>query len=179
MQQNRAKSFFPAALLLACISIDAVHAADPLDEIRTCAKVVNSDARLACYDSLGEQVLAGDRTVSKPAPKTVVQAEPAEQPTAASTTPSLPDSIGGGEFEEQPKKTKAKTSNQGLITSCKKGPDSKWYFYFDNGQVWKQTNSDKLYFRSCEFVATITRDAFGFKMQIEGKKRKIRVSRKK
>lgn len=140
--------------------------------------MADRDARLTCYDNLGEQVLASDQAAGNPAPKTEVQAEPAKQPAVASTTPSLPETIGGGAFEE-PKKKETISSSQGLITSCKKGPDKKWYFYFDNGQVWKQTNSDRHYFKTCEFVATITRDTFGYKMQIEGKKRKIRVSRKK
>jgi len=85
--------------------------------------------------------------------------------------------LGGKKFEK--KTDSADQQNQGLITSCKKVPDNKSYFYFANGQVWKQVGDRRLSFEECNFVATIREDLFGFKIDVEGYKEQFLVSHRK
>ncbi|MDH3616314.1 MAG: hypothetical protein OEQ90_07560 [Gammaproteobacteria bacterium] len=185
-------------LWLAGLSISIAHAADPVEALRICAKMTDSDARLACYDELGQRVLEGESADEQTPPETVAEAaaaatstataatqpalatEPAEttEPTGAATdVPSLPDHLGGTSFERESEK--GQFEHRGLVTSCKKGADDRWYFFFENGQVWKQANKSNRRFKECHYFVTVTRDGFGYKMQVDGETAKIRVARKR
>ena len=65
------------------------------------------------------------------------------------------------------------------VTRCEEAHDGKYFFFFDNGQVWKQVKTDRERYRDCSFTVTVTRDWFGYKMQREGEQRRIRISRVK
>lgn len=158
----------------AIVSLDTAVSADSdslKDEITTCAHIKISDARFACYEVLGKRVL--DDAPGIGAEQTVAVREPA----AATTPDGLPDDLGGGEFA---KSTAAESErSQGHIQSCEKGIDGRWYFQFENGQVWKQSNSDKRKFRNCDIDATISKDKFGYILEIDGDTRKSRVQRRR
>ena len=66
---------------------------------------------------------------------------------------------------------------RGKVTKCQQDVNDKWYFYFDNGQVWKQRSNSRLRFPDCDFWVTITEDTFGYKMTIEGEDKQIRIGR--
>ena len=66
---------------------------------------------------------------------------------------------------------------EGRVVECKKDSANKYYFYFDNGQVWKQRANARIPPGKCDFNVTITEDTFGYKMQIEGETKKIRIGR--
>ena len=169
--------------------------ADLMEKLKACARTVDDVARMACYDDLGRQALAeeaDDAEIDNAAATPVAEIPAADAPqvadipAAAATVPvaagaqvtdteSLPDILGGKDFEEE--SDTAEQGSRGLITSCKKGPDKRWYFFFDNGQAWKQVENRRLSFDDCNFYATVTQDVFGYKMQIDGEKRKIRISR--
>ncbi len=146
-------------------SSGVAQSADTVEEIRACAGMADQSARLACYDNLGERVLREDPAAIEPPHEEDVQPEPVTE-TATIVEP-LPDDLG-----------KAKTVQYGgLITSCKKSGSGTWYFFFDNGQVWKDVDSRRLRFKECNFSATITKDAFGYKMRIDEVDKTIRVRR--
>ena len=63
------------------------------------------------------------------------------------------------------------------VTDCRKDVSGKYFFVFENGQVWKQRDSSRLHFRDCAFEVTISKDFFGYKMQIEGDDRETRIGR--
>lgn len=138
---------------------------DTIEEIKVCARMADQDARLSCFDKLGESVLGEEATDTKPTQEEKVQPEAAGESEAI--VMPLPDELGG------PKNVKY----VGLITSCKKGHYGDWYFIFDNEQVWKDVNNRNLRFKECHFNATISKYAFGYKMRIEGSDRTIRVTR--
>lgn len=165
-------------LYLAFSTVSSAQSANPVDALTACAMTADRDSRIACYEALGKRVLEAEAaTVStdstRPEPVAAAMA-PVE---AVSSTPVLKDDLGGEKFEKKADSEEEK--NKGLVTSCKKGPDKKWYFYFDNGQIWKQIDNDRLSLKDCRFLATIAKDMFGYKMQIEGRSGKIRISRKK
>ena len=175
MQSCRTIPVFVLILSLACIPGTTAHATDAVEGLRLCAKMSDRDARLACYDDLGKRLLGEASTDDMSSANEDIQAEVSEAETVAAVTPSLPDDLGGADFEKQA--GTEPPENKGRVTSCKKGGDNRWYFFFDNEQVWKESNTGRNRFKDCNFVATITRDGFGYKMQQEGKTRTIRVKR--
>jgi len=158
---------FPALLGLGLLAGGPAWSAEPIADIRACAAVTDADARLACFDELAERVQHEELAVD-PAP-----AVAAEEPEEA----SLPEYLGGADFEEQ--SDDFVTHHQGTVTGCQQGRDGRWYFIFSNGQVWRQSNVERRRFKECNFLATISRDGFGYKMAIEvqGKQETIRVAR--
>lgn len=135
---------------------------NPVEQLKDCARMSDRDARIACYEQLGSRVL---------------DAEHSDRSSTAEGNPNtstLPDALGRAGHEKQ----QEEVQNTGLITSCKKGYDKQWYFYFDNGQVWKQVDNRPIRLKNCDFAATITRDSMGYRMQVPDKNRKIRIKRK-
>lgn len=65
----------------------------------------------------------------------------------------------------------------GTVVDCRKDEFGDTYYYFDNGQVWKQKTDSRTSFEDCNFDVTISKDFFGYKMQRVGEKRRIRISR--
>jgi hypothetical protein len=160
---------FPVLLALGLMAGGPVWSAEPIAEIKACAEVTEAGARLACFDELAARVRHAEPAVDTTS--SVAVEEPGEA--------SLPEHLGGAEFEEQA--DNFETHHQGLITECQKGRDGRWYFRFSNGQVWKQSNLERRRFKECSFLATISRDGFGYKMAIDvqGQQKTIRVSRVK
>ena len=155
-----------AILVIATFTSSGV--AQPLDtveELKVCARMADQNARLACFDKLGESVLREESADNKPTQEEKIQPEAATETTTI--VEPLPDDLGSSKT----------TQYLGLITACKRGQYGDWYFTFDNGQVWKEINGRNLRFKECNFYATITKDAFGYKMRIEGEKGTIRVRR--
>lgn len=173
MKSRRTVPVFVFILCHTCIPAGDAHAADAVDALRACATVTDRDARLSCYDDLSERLLGEKSAAQTSSPNNDNQAKVAETVTTAAVPPSLPDDLGGTVFE----KKSGAPQNKGRVTSCKKGADNRWYFFFDNEQVWKESNTGRYRFKDCNFVATISRDGFGYRMQQEGETRKIRVSR--
>ena len=166
------------ALGLACVSASFAQSADYIDELKTCAKVSDRDARFTCYENLGNRALEDESAAKKSTTKMTAQPETAALPAAAETATSkatLPDDKGSS--LQMP--TQSKEQYSGLITSCKRNADGDWYFYFDNGQVWKQVDRNRLDLRECNFIVTITRGGFGYVMHLDSGKQKVRVSRRR
>ena len=137
-----------------------VHAQDSSDMAR-CAELENADARLACYDE------AIGRSTSTP-----------PNPEGAEKEPKpLTEEVGQDQLDSKDKPDQEPEAFAGRVTDCRQNADGRWYFYFANGQVWKESNSGRQRFTDCDFEATITKDAFGYKMQIDGEGKKIRIGR--
>ena len=179
-----------ASCLLFGLIITSVSVAQPVvsvEALRACAQLADPGARLACYDNLGERVLAGDASDEASAPEKAVAASdgrpakeaPVAAPSAAPTATGspAPASVGRSTDSSFGKKTAEQVSFNGVVTSCKKGHYGNWFFIFEGGQVWQEVNMRNRRFKNCNFKATITKDMFGYKMQIEGQDKSIRVRR--
>lgn len=153
--------------------------------VRACAAVTSESERLDCFDVLATAI-AGERSLPVDAAAASAAGELAGSPAApaapgaanapaaaAATPPPLTDDVGKplADGEE---------SYAATVIRCEKSDaTNRWYFYFDNGQVWRQSNTGRLHFRECAFDVTVTRDAFGFKMKIPSENETIRVQRAK
>lgn len=137
-----------------------------VDELLSCAGIVDTQQRLACYDALSSNLKGANEQAA-------TAASPEDQDTAVAA--AMPDSIGGGAFspEEQ------QTSYRGRVTSCKKSADRRWFYIFENGQVWKQVDRRKRRHKTCDFQVTLSKDNFGYTMMIDNQDAKIRVDRRR
>lgn len=153
MKKRSATLIASSLLAFTCMYAGYAHSADPVEQLKACSQIADSDARLACYDELG---------------KKITDEEPSQKPVLA-------DDLGGADFEE--KSDTPKEQDKGVVTSCEKGSNKRWYFYFESGQVWKEVNTGRHRFKDCNFIATIARDGFGYKMSVDGTKKRIRVTR--
>lgn len=155
-------------LIMVFAPAGSAKSADPIEDLKACARVTDRDVRLACFDMLGQRVLGEESAFTEPAQEEVVQPEAVALEPATNAEP-LPDDLG----VSGPKPTEY----GGTVTSCKKGHFGDWYFIFDNGQVWKEVNRRNRRFKECNFEVTITKDAFGYKMQIDALDKSVRVKR--
>jgi hypothetical protein len=157
-------------LFIATIFYHASFAADnPLDQFTACAKIASDSKRLICFDSAAKSL--SSRTDTPAASEVVTSPQISETPTA------LPDDLGGGEFSSG--KKAEEVGYRGHVTSCKKSADRRWFYIFENGQVWKQVDRRKRRHKKCDFHVTLIEDTFGYTMTIDGQDSKIRVDRRR
>lgn len=152
---------FAGILALAFAGWAMAEMADPLDELKRCARTENRDERIACYEALGQHVLEQEVSAAPAAP------EPAPAPAAQA---GMPDDLGKASEAkaEKKKKKEAPLLGAGRVNRCRLSRDDLWHFYFDNGQVWRQSGDARYRFEDCDFDVTITKDFFGYKMKIDG-----------
>ena len=154
-------------------SSGVAQSVDPVEELKVCAKMTDRDARFACFDDLGERVLREDSADKKPTQGNGAQPE-AVMATATNAQSPVDDT---GQSTLADNQTSTSIQYGGLMTSCQKGRYGDWFFIFDNGQVWKSLNKRNLRFNDCNLNATITKDRFGYDMQIDGVEKTVRVRR--
>ncbi len=142
-------------------------ALDALEELRSCARISADGDRISCFEELGKRALETDAEPLSPPAASVASAAPV----------AMPDDLGGEEFVK--KKEENPVEGRGRVMKCTQAVDKKWFYHFENGQVWKQVDSRRRRHRECDFDVTIVKDGFGYKMQIDGEKGKIRISRKR
>lgn len=133
--------------------------------VRACAAVSDETERLTCFDALAA-------AIAEEVPGAAAAAAPA---AASAAPPPLTDDVGKpstGEPDEAPE------SYTATVARCEKNnATNRWYFYFENGQVWRQSNTGRLHLRDCALEVTLQRDLFGFKMAIPSEDKTVRVSR--
>lgn len=141
------------------------EAKDAIDELKDCARTEDDQSRAACYEELGSRILGSDSEMSVESGAPEPDAPPEQ----------MSEDIGGDVFEKQSEDYVE--SSRGLILSCRQAADKKWLFTFENGQVWKQSDGRRYRYKECNYYVTITKDTFGYKMQVDGEKAKVRIRR--
>lgn len=158
------------------------------EKLDRCRDLTNAMARLGCYDRIGEP-----RAASQPAPKNHVDTETgldaapdSELVRDDSASPAPKASEGAFEDTEYgeltdniglPKSADAYKPISVTIANCGKTNNRKWYFYFDNGQVWQYIGARSLRYRRCNTPAILEEDTLGFVLHMEGDTARLRVKR--
>ncbi len=138
---------FHFVLMLTVLSFPALGIAND------CRSIDNDKERLACYDERDAKSAAS-------APERVVD---------------IDDTIGRETVDEA--KSEQPAIVRGHVSRCRKTERHRYLFYFDNGQIWQQKDNVRLGWENCDFDVSIVRDFFGYKMQPDGEKRRVRISR--
>ena len=164
------------ATIILCMPI--VVFAQLTDELRDCSAITDSAARLECYDNLGERAGTVEAPPEKDvSPKKDVPPEKKEVVSEDAGVQRLSDETGRETLERADREADEEVAMRGTVTSCSKDSVGKYYYHFQNGQVWKRVSSGRINVRDCNFEVTIMRDNFGYKMQRDGEKRRHRISR--
>lgn len=172
-----------AGIALLCTAVAQGQVDDnPPGDLEECRQITEPLERLACYDDIGR----AENRAEAPAPAAESQAAPATQDGGAAAAHETAGS------EDQPAEFAVLTDEVGLeqpadeykpirvtIDSCGQANDRRFYFHFDNGQVWKYLGSKKLRYRSCATSAKLVEDGFGYTLQMDGDTAKHRVQRVK
>jgi hypothetical protein len=137
-----------------------------IEDLNRCRSISNDDARLVCFDDIGKAPLnAAPQDIPSSPPEAEV-ADPVEYRV-------LSDDVGLVESEAD------SIAFLATISDCVLAPNYQFYFYFDNGQVWRYLGNKKLRYRECNLAAKITEDRMGYSMQIDGETRSLRIERVK
>ena len=176
MKNNTIKSLCALSLCMAAIPANGQQGSTS-SALNKCAAIEDDGARLVCYDALAEVLVTDSSQLEPPSDAPYVAASAGAVAAVDGPVP-LTDDVGKErvdpvEDEEQPRFA-------ATVTSCRKNPQSGQYvFYFENDQVWKQSNYRALSLRNCEFDVEISKNAFGYEMYIPSKDRTVRISRLK
>lgn len=128
-----------------------IAAAQEQGQLEACARLEDPQARLNCYDEASRR------------PQT--------------PTPSSPPATANDDEQSRLDDDKEGEPLRLTLTDCREGPTGKWYFYFEDGQVWQQKDNDRFSMKHCNGVVTIRKDFFGYKLEFSGTENKIRAGR--
>lgn len=135
-------------------------------DLSQCVNIGDDKARLACFDKLAASISSVESN-----------SEPNNVETAQKKVTELPSSAGGANFEEAAGKTRENYSAQ--VVKCTQASNGRWFYYFDNKQIWKQVDSRKRRHKQCDFKVTVSKDGFGYYMRIDESNSKIRIRRQR
>lgn len=151
----RASWLLIAALTVSGLAPTVTAADQETGDIRRCVTIDDATQRLSCYDAAAGRSAPGD---TPPPDKTL-------------------DDLGAETLPTSARKREDEVMVRATVTGCEKDPGNKYVFFFENGQIWKQSGSKRLYLKECNFDVTITRDFFGYRMLRDGDKGRIRIAR--
>lgn len=149
--------------LVGLLALPGAVNAHQKEQLAECRALEDDVERLACYD----RVVSG----------TDASPEVAATSAAGSSTVPLDDEIGKESLGFGAQGNEDKPVVLGRVVDCEGDSRSKYLFYFDNGQVWKQTTSARIRWKDCDFEVNIEKDAFGYKMNRVGEKKTVRILR--
>jgi len=170
-----------AAALVAFATSFAIADNDIVAGLGTCKAIEDESERLTCYDQLATSTAPVITRAAEAAPLPEAAPSPGATPSPDATTPAAPlpltDDVAKARIEGQESE---RPEYAAVVTRCEDAKrEHRKFFAMENGQVWKQANTGRMSFRdkSCKFDVTLSKDAFGWVMEIPSEKRKIRVKR--
>lgn len=140
--------------------------------LSACSRIVDDTDRLACFD---EAMVTLQGTEYRAEELPTDPAADAEVETQEYMP--LTDDIGRETVDQSDDTDSLDVEVRGRVVRCETDVYGKYYFYFDNGQVWKQNDGRRLTLTECDYEVAISKDFFGYKMQPVGQRRKLRISR--
>jgi len=151
-------------------TISSAQPAIPAADLARCAAIATDAVRLACFDALAHELGPEgnlERAASEPADEALATAMPEAENEDAFGAELIGDSRTRGPDEIQSRLIGEFTGWRGNAV-----------FRLENGQVWRQADSDRLAYAADSPLVTIRRGAFGtYRLTVEGLNRSTRVRR--
>jgi hypothetical protein len=180
MASNNLRYFSGAVALLLTVQGHTANDCVATEEIERCRTIADVVDRLDCYDRIGRPETApthaleapGD-SIPEPVPMDQDSQDPESPVVAAEDTEygELTDDVG------LPKSADDYKPIPVTVVRCGQSNNRKWYFYFDNGQVWQYLGVRALRYRDCNTPGVLIEDGMGFALQMDADKAKLRVKR--
>ena len=127
---SKARLSCTASLFVMCAPVLVL--AQSSEDLSRCGSIEDDAKRVACYDEIsGRQSTAKDVTMEA-APSSSAPAAAESEEYAPLTADVGAESLDGADKDKPVR---------GHVTSCRKDSFNDYFFYFDNGQVWKQRNA--------------------------------------
>ncbi|WDE05476.1 hypothetical protein SG34_000560 [Thalassomonas viridans] len=153
--------------------VPATRAADLRTELRTCAASKDSLSRLACYDKLAQQSrLAGEDAGMPVKPR---QKTAADNKTATAAGGNQADNFGKAHLQAV-----AEVENGSMFSVIDKVQElhyGKLALTLTNGQVWHQTDNNKLLLEAGDKVELMEGMLSAIYLRKDGLNKRIRVKR--
>lgn len=147
-----------------------------------CASILNAAERLFCFDSLaaGNEVQMPEKPAATTS--TARSVDSGEAPVAATRPAMQPASEPARDESNFGRELQQAREGPESVSSRYDGTFSGWtgdtVFQLENGQVWKQSESDRLSVKMERPMITIRRGWFGaYYLKVEGANKQIRVKR--
>jgi len=146
-------------LLLAGVMTVSSVAADDDTALARCVSIDDAGQRLACYDEIAGRVTTADESTAAPAP--------------------IPEDYGAEQLSQDNPDSKVEKPVLVKVTSCRRDVRRKYYFYLENGQVWRQARSGSYRHRTLTnpTVTLVPKALNTWSLEIEGLNRTVRVKR--
>lgn len=151
----------------------AQEAARPelLNRLTACRALADSTARLSCYDGAVEALDAAERE-GEVVVVDRAQVRESRRALFGFDLPSLP-AFGRVEGAED-----TVSSVETTLTRATRGGDGKWVFRLADGSVWRQSDSESVFFTNREGTEVrVRRASMGSFMMTVGNSRAVRVRR--
>ena len=150
------------------------------EDFERCRAIDDVLERLACYDRIGRPETVPTHALEAPG-ESVPEPRSMDQD---SQEPEIPEAAAKdteyGELTEDvglPKSADDYKPIRVTVVRCGQSNDRKWYFYFDNGQVWQYLGARALRYRGCDTPGTLIEDGMGFTLLMDNDEAKHRVKR--
>lgn len=135
--------------------------------VDACAEIGSDAERLECFDALvqvGAEVADGD--VANTATEVPAAAAPEPAPAEPGSNDTGPPAII---------ETEARTFEVRLVRCSTSASGARQLYFFDNGEVWQQSNVGRTKIKDCDTDVRIRQDLFGYKMEVPSEDRRVRI----
>jgi len=135
------KTYIAALALATSIPVPAAQPA-PVDGLLACASIVDTAARLECFDRSAAAARRAQAPAALPPPAPPLPATPSARPAPPAAATKPPDTAASTSFgsESLPQRAPSEASAEMLqarIVETRKATGGRYLVVLDNGQIWR------------------------------------------
>lgn len=139
---------------------------DLQQQLHSCAAIENDSERLECFDDMAKGHAPPHDSTSDDIDDGEPEAESGPRQAERGATESTSPAIVSKE---------EKVFVVRLVRCSTPSSGGRQLYFFDNGEVWQQSNTSPTKIRNCDTEVNVRQDLFGYKMEVPSENRKIRI----